>query len=115
MMYGVRSPEVRTFSSKVYPAFLSPGRLMSEIIASNRWLLSLVRASSVEIGSRHHPSLVRRVRCWETSLSDVGPVRSRQAAKLIGSEGENRERSAACRPDGLEALKVFIEQQLDRL
>ena len=59
--------------------------------------------------------LVRRICCRETLLSDVGPVRSRQRAKLIGSEGEHRERSAACRPDGLEAPKVFIEQQLDRL
>jgi hypothetical protein len=59
--------------------------------------------------------LVRRIRCWETLLSDVGPVRSRQRAKLIGSQGEHRKRSATCRPDGLEAPKVFIEQQLDRL
>jgi len=53
--------------------------------------------------------------CRETLLSDVGPVRSRQRAKLIGSQGEHRKRSATCRPDGLEAPKVFIEQQLDRL
>jgi hypothetical protein len=35
--------------------------------------------------------------------------------KLIGSGGEQRERSATCRPDGIEALKVFIKQQLDWL
>lgn len=77
---------------------------------------SIVRPPNRSMTDRikpNDPARLLDVLLPKSLLSDVGPVRSCQAAKLIGSHGEHGERSARRRPDGLEALKVFIKQHFD--